>query len=55
MYGIGAWVVHGVVNGIGACRFWDWLRCCGILLGLWGCWIGEVGPGGWGMVLDEVW
>ena len=26
----------------------------GGVAGWWGCWIGEVGPGHWGLVLDEV-
>ena len=39
VHGIGAWVVHGV-----------W---CGLLPWWWGCWIGEVGPEYWGLVLDE--
>ena len=41
----GAWL-----HGGGA---WVWGQHC-ILPGWWGCWIGEVGPEHWGLVLDEV-
>ena len=41
----GAWL-----HGGGA---WVWGQHC-ILPGWWGCWIGEVGPEHWGLVLAEV-
>ena len=47
MHGISACVVHGIGAWLlpGSVDFGGW----------WGCWIGGVGPEGWGMVLDEVW
>ena len=61
--GLGIWLTgkHGLVYGIGAWLghwgAWDFgVSINGVLYYLdWGVWIGEVGPGGWGLVLDEVW
>ena len=50
-----SWAVHGSVQGW--CLHGD-SACFGVCMlctGWWVCWIGEIGPEHWGLVLDEVW